>query len=268
MGGAGTIVNAMATGRGVAFGLRFQAHARIHPDSRWTVFDAGRRLSVERSRLAIESARAVLGEAPHRIDVACNIPMERGLKSSSAVSLAVIEACLRAARERWSAAQRLRAAAEAGLRSGTSLTGAYDDAAACLLGGVVATDNRRRRILRRSELPRGLSALVRAPPRRRTTASVRGTDFRSIRAQVEEAFRLALRGRVGAAMEANTDAYARAFRLRPRFSAAAREVGCFAAGLSGKGPAEVAIGRPDALSTLARRFLHVQPVALRRGRAA
>lgn len=265
IGGAGTIVNAMALGRGAAFGLRYHARARMRPSARWEVHTEGRRLAPLKARLAIESARLVLGDTPHRIEVHCDIPPERGLKSSSAVSLAVLRAALQAKGTRWPAPRLLRAAATAGLRSGTSLTGAYDDASACLLGGVVVTDNVARRILKRLEFPRGLAALVHVPAQRRPTRAVRGTDFRPIRALVAEAFTLARQGRLRDAMVLNTSAYAPLFRLRTIFSQAALEAGCHAAGLSGKGPAEVAIGPRDALHTLSRRFDNTRPVALRRG---
>lgn len=267
-GGAGTIVNAMALGRGAAFGLRYHARARLQPARSWSVHTDGRRLPGPKARLAIESARVVLGQSPQRIEVHCDIPPERGLKSSSAVSLAVLQAALRSKGSVWPTGRLLRTAATVGLRSGTSLTGAYDDAAACLLGGVVVTDNRARRILHRYELPRGLRALVHVPSGRRPTSSIRGTDFRPIRAAVDEAFRHACQARVRDAMLLNTSAYAGLFRLATRFTTAALEIGCYAAGLSGKGPAQVALGTPDALHELSRRFDNTHPIGIRRGQAA
>lgn len=265
VGGAGTIVNAMATGRGSAFGIGYRSSARVRPAPRWMVFTGGRRLDAVRSRLAIESARLVLGDEPHRIDVDSDIPPERGLKSSSSVSLAVLEACLRLTGRAWTEDRLLRAAATAGLRSGTSLTGAFDDAAACLRGGIVLTDNRRRRILSTSAFPLRMAALVHAPRLRRPTRSVRGMEFGSIRALVDDAFHLALKGRFRDAMVLNTAAYAPLFRLRPRFSIAALESGCHAAGLSGKGPSEVAVGTRPQLRDLARRFPNTRLLPLRRG---
>lgn len=268
-GGAGTVVNAMATGRGCAFGLRLRVEARVRPDERWSVFSGGRRLALSRARLAFEAARRVPAggrtPGPLRIDIRSEIPPERGLKSSSAIAVAVIRACLRHQGRRWSAGRILEAAAEAGLASGTSLTGAFDDAAACLLGGVVVTDNTRRQIVRRFNLPSRLSALVHVPKRRLPTAQVRGTRFDGVRPIVDEAWNLARRGEIRDAMLLNTTAYAPLFGHRARFTLDALAAGAFSAGLSGKGPAEIALGTPAVLRTLRGRYPRARLVPLRPG---
>lgn len=271
-GGAGTVVNAMATGRGCAFGMRLRVAARVRPDSRWSVLDNGRRLPPAPARLAIEAARrAMAGQGksiPLRIEVRSEIPQERGLKASSAVAVAVIRAGLRLQGKRWTDQRILEGAAEAGLASGTSLTGAFDDAAACLLGGVVVTDNRRRRIVRRFNLPPRLAALVHVPARRLATAQVRGTRFDAVRPLVEEAWNLARRGEIRDAMLLNTTAYAPLFGHRARFTLDALAHGAWSAGLSGKGPAEIALGTPDVLRALRRRYPRARLVPLRPGGSA
>ena len=266
-GGAGTIVNAMATGRGAAFGLGFLVEARVRPADAWSVFSHGRRLPPAQSQLALRAARLVQGRSAHagpwRIDVTSDIPPERGLKSSSAVAIAVVRAALDELGHAWGPTSILRAAAQANLDAGVSLTGAYDDAAACLLGGVCLTDNGARRLVRRTRLPAGLEALVHIPPRRLPTRAVKGTDFSTIRPFVDQAWRLARQGDLRAAMALNTTAYAPLFGHTPRFTVAALDEGAWAAGLSGKGPAEVALGTPPTIRSLRRRFPRARRVPLR-----
>ena len=264
--GAGTIVNAMATGRGVAFGLDLSVVVTVAPAKRWSVVSAGKRLGPRAALLAIESARRVT-TTPLRIEVTTNIPPERGLKSSSAVSVATIRACLNHTRRRWTDAKILSAAADAGLRSGTSLTGAYDDAAACLLGGIVFTDNRKRRLTARRPLPRGLVALVHLGAHRLPTARVKGTDFEPVRAIVHDAERLARAGDMRSAMLLNTAAYAPLFRHDARFTFAMLHAGAYAAGLSGKGPAEIALLTPRQAAHLRRRWPNSLIVRVRNRRA-
>jgi len=271
-GGAGTIVNAMATGRGAAFGLGFLVEARVQPARTWSVHAQGRRLGTPEDRLARAAARLVQARAAPderwRIDVASDIPPERGLKSSSAVAVAVVRAALDEVGLAWRPASILRAAAQSNLDAGVSVTGAYDDAAACLLGGVCLTDNRRRRLLQRTRLPRGLHALVRIPRQRLPTRAVRSTDFSSIRPFIDEAWRLARRDDIRAAMILNTTAYAPMFGHTPAFTIRALELGAWAAGLSGKGPAEVALATPSVLRRLETAFPEARRVSLRNGGVA
>lgn len=267
-GGAGTIVNAMATGKGAAFGLDFRVLVRVRNADAWSVHSGGRRVPPARARLALAAAREVerraRSGAAWRIQVDSDIPPERGLKSSSAVAVAVVRAMLDAVGEAWKPDAVLRAAAQAGLRSGTSITGAYDDAAACLLGGVVLTDNPRFRLVQRGELPRGLLALVDVPAQRLPTGDVRGAAFHKVRGLVGAAWKEAADREYDRAMLLNTAAYAPLLGHDARFVLDAYRHGAWAAGLSGKGPAQVALGDADVLRRLARRHPRARPVALRR----
>lgn len=263
--GAGTIVNAFATGRGAAFGVAYAVRARVRPAPRFRVLSNGRPLSAAEARLAVESVKAA-----HRaldqggaleIQIRSDIPPRRGLKSSSAVSVAVVRATADEAGRRLSHARVLDAAAEAGLRSRTSLTGAYDDAAACLLGGVVLTDNHRRKILGTDRLPKDLVALVHTPTRTIATGGLRRAAFRGIADLIRGAWKLAAQGRYREAMLINTAAYAPLLRVDPQFTFAALAGGAHAAGLSGKGPAEIALVHRETLPRM-RRILHAWPIRI------
>ncbi len=270
-GGAGTVINAFATGRGAAFGLGLHVRARVEPARAWSVHAGRRRLPPQEARLGIETARAFAAEAgtrgPFQIWVESDIPAKKGLKSSSAVGVAVARAVLAQAEARVSAARLLRLVADAAVRSGTSLTGAMDDAAACLLGGVVFADNLHRRILKRRRLPLGLHALLHIPPRTLATGSLDRKAFLPVAPMIEEAWDLALRGRLQDAMLLNTFAYAPIVRVRPAFTLRALTHGAYAAGLSGKGPAEVALVHDDDLHRFRRLFPRARIVPVNAGGA-
>ena len=256
-GGAATIVNAFATGRGAAFGLGYVVRARVRPARAWSVRSGGRRLRPPQDALALITARTMqrrLGtRGPLAISIDSQIPPAKGLKSSSAVGVAVARAVAAEAQATLSLQALLEVVADAGIASGTSLTGAFDDAAACALGGVVLTDNDRRRIVQRSHLPPGLVALVSTPLRSLATGSLRRAAFRPLASLVDEAWAKARRGAIAQAMLANTLAYAPALGHLPRFTLEALKAGAWAAGLSGKGPAEVALVR----AATSRRFRHL-----------
>ncbi|HEX9815784.1 MAG TPA: shikimate kinase [Candidatus Thermoplasmatota archaeon] len=268
-GGAGTIVNAIATGKGAAFGLDLHVTATVDESITWMVTSNGEELDTPAAKLALESARQVCvplrKKQPHLIDIQSDIPPERGLKSSSAVSVAVIRATLDAHGVKWPAARILKSAARAGLRSGTSITGAYDDAAACLLGGAVVTDNKRFRLLQRGELPRNVAALVNVPPVRLKTSAVRKVDFSGVRGLVKEAWELARAGEYDKAMILNSAAYAAILGHETKFTFEAIREGAWAAGLSGKGPAEIALGPRALLERLRSTYPSSFVVSLRRG---
>lgn len=82
------------------------------------------------------------------IVVFSEIPPRSGLKSSSAVAVAIICGLALFHELDLTLHQCLRLAAEWSREFGVSFTGALDDAAACLLGGVVYTDNYENVVLR------------------------------------------------------------------------------------------------------------------------
>ncbi len=253
--GAGTVVNAMAIGRGVAFGLDLSVSATVEEADEYAVETGGHRLDPEAANLALECVRLVEQAAGDRhrlhVTVTSDIPPARGLKSSSAVAIAVLRAACDHHDIDPEDDELLAWAAESGLRSGTSLTGAYDDAAACLLGGLVLTDNNERRLLERRPMPEGLVALVRIPDGENPTAKFQRADLDAARAGAETAFRLAQEGDIPGAMQANTDAYAELFQVDVSFVGKARAAGAWAAGLSGTGPAQIALVERDRVDEFA-----------------
>lgn len=242
--GAGTIVNAIATGRGVAFGLalRASATAEARPETFGVRVDPSNEVD---SGLAQNAARRVLERSGSRrglsISVESEIPVSRGLKSSSAVANAVVLASARALGAELEPPEMIRIGVDAALDAGVTLTGAFDDACASFFGGIVLTDNLDRRILKRDRFSEDLIAVVHIPDRTIPKAALKRLDFGPIRPQVETAFRLAKRGEYFQAMEANSRAYASVLGVSEAPVVRAREAGALAAGISGTGPAMIAL---------------------------
>ena len=251
--GAGTIVNAIATGSGVAFGLalRASAIAERRPEALGVRVDVADGVD---PALAMGAARRTLHRsgvgAGLAISIDSAIPISRGLKSSSAVANAVVLACTRALRVELEPLEMIRIGVRAAIEAGVTLTGAFDDACASFFGGIVSTDNDSETVLGRDRFPEDLVAVVEVPARMIPKASLKGVDFASIRPQVEAAFRLAQRGDYFRAMEANSAAYASVLGVDEAPAVRVREAGAIAAGISGTGPAIIALVRPP----------HVEPV--------
>jgi shikimate kinase len=246
--GAGTIVNAIATGRGAAFALALRATATAEPRPD----EVGVRAIVPDGvdpALVVSAAGRVLDRSGKagglEVAIDSEIPMSRGLKSSSAVANAVVEASAQALDLRLDPKEVLDISVDAGFDARVTITGAFDDASASLLGGVCLTDNRARRILALDRLPEDLVSVVWIPRRTISKSSLKGIDFSSIRPLVEEAFHLALRGDHFRAMELNSTAYAHLLGVDEAPAVRARSAGAVAAGITGAGPAVVSLTKPS-----------------------
>ena len=166
-----------------------------------------------------------------------------GLKSSSAASNSVALACVKALGKKTSDIEVVKLGVEASLRAGVTLTGAFDDACACYLGGVVITDNLKRRILKRFK-PRGrLRVLIHVPMQKKYTHDIDPSPLEKIKPVIRVAHREALRGNYWNSLTLNGVAYSNAFGYNTASTMDALKAGALAAGLTGKGPAVVAIVR-------------------------
>jgi len=251
--GAATIVSAVATGRGAAFGIDLPVTVTYRIEGEGLEVTTSRGLSprlVECCLALLRERRGIAGGA--RVTVESSIPPSRGLKSSSAVANTVLRAAARAHGVPLPDREVLDLSVDAAIAAGVTITGAFDDAAACLLGGVAVTDNRSRTILRTAFLPADLVAVVHIPRRETPKARVARLDFSGIAGDVQAAVELALRGDYPAAMNANGAAYARVLDVDPEVADRARRSGAVAASVSGTGPATVALGPRRRATEIAR----------------
>jgi len=239
--GAATIVSAIATGRGAAFGIDLHTEAEVE-----LVYDEGVTVEMdvdEDASLVIRCVRDVLARYAAerrmgaRVTTRSNIPVSRGLKSSSAAANAVIFATLDALGISVDPLDAIRMGTRAAREVGVSVTGAFDDACASHFGGVVLTDNRSEEILKRDTLPDGLVVLIHVPERQIRKSDLPLDRMRAMGSMVEIAFSLAEKGDYFDAMTLNGIAYSAALGLDPSLAVDALSGGALAAGLSGTGPA-------------------------------
>src|SRR2546430_6559833 len=166
--GAGTMVNGIAGGKGAAFGLawRATATAETQPEPFGVRVDAVNGVD---PKLAVSAARRVLERSGSgrglAISVDSEIPISRGLKSSSVVANAVVLASARALAAELEPLEMFRIGVDAAVGAGVTLTGAFDDACASLFGGNVLTDNHARSILQRDPFSAHVVAVVHIPGR-------------------------------------------------------------------------------------------------------
>lgn len=239
--GAVTIVNAIAAGKGCAVGvdLRTWAEVELVPGKDVEVHLEG--FPGEPTELARSCARAVLDRFSVKkgavVRTGSEIPVSRGLKSSSAAANAVILATLDALQAEMPAIDVLRLNAEVSIEAGVSVTGAMDDAAASLLGGVVFTDNHARTLLRRERFELSGKVVIAVPERMIRKSGLPKERIALYRPLAEEAFHMAWNGEYAKAMALNSLLYGAALGLDQELSVKALQAGAIASGISGTGPA-------------------------------
>ncbi len=249
--GAGTIVNAIACGKGSAFGVDLWTRARVELTDEAGVVE-GRILNdpEEDTKLIRVAVRKVLekfnvSEYGARVITESNIPVSRGLKSSSAAANAVVLATLAALGKKMDDVDAVLLGVEAAIEAGVTVTGAFDDACASYFGGVVVTDNEKRSILRMEYFPEEFKVVILVPSEKIRKSGINVRRMKAMRSLVEAALELALRGDYLRAMTLNGLAYSASLGLSPEAAVRALEAGAVAAGLSGTGPATVALVPPE-----------------------
>ncbi|HEY3419512.1 MAG TPA: shikimate kinase [Methanomassiliicoccales archaeon] len=241
--GAATIVNAIATGKGAAFGIDLKTWAEVNVLDSPKVEVSIEGFSREPTRLVENCFRAVIdkmmpGERPGaKIVTRSQIPVSRGLKSSSAAANAVIMATLDALGEKMEPLEAIRLGTKCAIDAGVSVTGAFDDACAAWLGGAVVTDNRNDELLRREPMDPNLKVVIHVPPFQTRKSGLPRSRISAISDVAEMAFQMALKGDYLGAMKLNGLCYASALSVDQEVAFRALELGARSAGLSGTGPA-------------------------------
>jgi len=264
--GAGTVLNALATGTGSAFALDIETSATVEltvgdggvtgeiagePDADTALIERCVELAVERwgpsagLDMTVSNAIDVAGAARTESDV----PTAAGLKSSSAAANATVLATVDAldVRDQVEPIEACRLGVEAARDVGVTVTGAFDDASASMLGGVTVTDNTEDELLASGRIDR--EALVWTPPERAYSADADVDRCALVAPMAELVAELALDGAYGRAMTVNGLAFSAAlgFSADPAVEAMPHVDGV---SLSGTGPSVVAVGDAAGLDTV------------------
>ena len=259
--GAGTVLNALATGVGSAFALDVETTATVELDGSGRIEgavddqpDADTRLIERCVELAVDRYGPDERVGGH-VRTESEVPMAAGLKSSSAAANATVLATLSAlgvdVGDGPATVSRLdacRLGVDAARDAGVTVTGAFDDASASMLGGVTLTDNTADELLACEE--RDWDALVWTPPERAYSADADVSRCERVAPMARLVADLASEGRYAEAMTVNGLAFSAAlgFPTEPAIEAMPHAAGV---SLSGTGPSVVAVGERAALEPVA-----------------
>ncbi|MEM2922751.1 MAG: shikimate kinase [Candidatus Bathyarchaeia archaeon] len=242
--GAVTIINAISCGLGAALGvgLKTEASVKLTDEPRRI---EGRILSDPgESTVLFEKVVAHVlrhfrleDEYGAYVETQSNIPIARGLKSSSAAANAIVLAVLAALGKEVDDLTVINLGVDAAIEAGVTITGAFDDACASYFGGIAVTDNFQRKVLRQFRPDDGYSVLIYVPPKKAYTAKADIGRMRLIAKEVKALHKLAVLGEYWPAMTLNGLVYSAALGYDTKIAIDALAAGAVAAGLSGKGPA-------------------------------
>jgi len=257
---AGSIINAIVSGRGGSFGIDLKTWAEVE------VNDSGRiNISIEDHEhedkyLVHRCVSKVLDTyAPHKhygakVITRSEIPMSRGLKSSSAASNAVIRATLDALDVDVDPFEAIKIGTRASREAGISRTGAFDDACASWFGGICLTDNNSEALLRRGRFDRDYIAIIHIPDhkiRKRDIPLHRISAWSEI---MELAFGMAITRDYLRAMMINSLCISAALDLDQEVAMNALIHGAAAAGFTGTGPSTIILIKASRLDDFLNLF--------------
>ena len=246
--GAATIINAIAMGKGAAFGVDLWTKAEVKLTDEPGIIE-GKIVSdpTENTILIKKTVERVFEhfglkeKFGAKVNTWSNIPVARGLKSSSVAANAISLATVAALNKKLDDLTIVNLGVDAALDAKVTVTGAFDDACASYFGDVVVTDNLKRRIVKQFRIADDLTVLFHIPGEKTYTISSDVSRMKSVATLVKTAYKEALKGRFWSALTLNGLLYSSALGYDPSIALDALLAGALAAGLSGKGPAVTAV---------------------------
>ena len=252
--GAATIVNAIALGKGAALGVDLWTKASVILTddplvvSGEIISDISENTSlIEKTVLRIFQYFNVSNQYGAKIQTWSNIPIARGLKSSSAAANAVALATVKALNKKIDDLLLISLGVDAAFDSGVTITGAFDDACASYFGDVVITDNVKRILLNHVKLPSDVTVLFLVPEKKAYTANTITDKLHSVKSLVNVAFKEAVRGNFWAALSLNGFIYSSILGYDSSIALESLNAGALASGLCGKGPTVTAVVTNDTI---------------------
>ncbi len=251
--GAVTLVNAIATGKGAAFGISLETKATVELNESGKISAKIKNFPDENTELIEICTKKVIEflgvDYGVEIETESNIPNARGLKSSSAAANATVLAVAgsisrEVSREIPDDMTLINLGIDAAIDAGVTITGALDDAAASYFGGYTITDNTQRKIVRSGEIE-PLNVLLFVPDEKTYTQKVDVGITKRLAKGVDLAWQKAMNGRFNSALTLNGLLYSATLGRSIDTTLAAIDAGALAAGLCGTGPAVSALTKAD-----------------------
>lgn len=254
--GAATIINAISTGQGAAFGVDLWTKAQVDLTNEPEII-TGRITSdpKEDTGLIQTAVKRVLKHFKEtntgaNVTTWSNIPIARGLKSSSTAANAIVLATIAALDKKIDDKTIINLSIDAAFDAKVTITGAFDDACAAYFGDAVITDNFERKIIKRAKLPQDTEILFHVPSLKSYTADTKPKKMENFKPLVKIAYKEALRGNFWEALTLNGLIYSASIGFDTKLVSDALQAGALAAGLCGKGPATTIVATKEKIDSV------------------
>lgn len=244
--GSATVINAISTGSGSAFGIQLYVTAEVQLTSSEIKCTSERRVNPKLMEICVNKVIQHYSiDTGVKVHTDSSLPVASGLSSSSATSNAVVMATSSLIAEEFDLKpmndmEILNTAIDASLEAGVTITGAFDDASASYFGGLTITNNLEREIIQRNEMEKQ-NILIYMPDRKSLTAQSNVNRMKLLSPLVDMAYKKAIQGDIYEALTLNGILYSAALGFDSNIALDALEAGALASGLSGTGPSFVAL---------------------------
>ena len=247
--GSATIINAIATGFGSAFGIgldiRCEAKTTDNSISCFNDVGAGTELMEICAERVFNHYGIDKNEFGIELRTESSLPMASGLSSSSASSNAIVKVTSQIISEEFDLnpltdLEVINMAIDASLEAGVTITGSFDDATASYFGGVVVTDNKNREFLIKEKM-QDSPILIYMPNFYSKSGDSNPERMKLLAPLVETAFDFACKREYFKALNLNGLLYSATLGFNSSIAIDALEAGPIASGLSGTGSAFVAV---------------------------
>ncbi len=233
----GSVLNAIATWKGSAFAVDLKVKAYVkHSDTMM--------LPNKLAEKVYEVVNEICEVGNVEIRTESEVPPGGGLKSSSAAANAMTVALLKLCGLSPSPYYVLKLSVEASKRAGVTVTGAFDDASASLLGGLVITDNAKMYIIKRSAL-QNVKAIILPKGGRGMSFEEISRRLRAYQREFERVYEMLLNDYIFEAMTLNGILVASALSYSTEPITEALRSGALSSAVSGNGPSYVALVEED-----------------------
>jgi shikimate kinase len=247
--GSATIINAIATGFGSAFGigLDIECEAKTMSSGISCVNDVG--ADTKLMELCVNKVFNHYdidnGEFGISLKTKSKLPMASGLSSSSASSNAIVKVTSEIISQEFdlkplSDLEIINMAIDASLDAKVTITGSFDDATASYFGGVVITDNKKREFILKEKMD-DYSILIYMPNFHSKSGESNVGRMKVLAPLVETAYDFACNRNYFKAINLNGLIYSATLGFDSSIAIDALSCGALASGLSGTGSAFFAI---------------------------
>ncbi len=245
--GSITVVNAMPCGIGATIGVALETVAKF------TASGSGRTVRImndasentEMARICVRRACEAAGmeePAGWTLETDSQIPVSRGLKSSSCACNAIIRAVFDEIGFEMDQVDLIRLGVGCAREAKVTVTGSFDDACGCGLGGLVVTDNRADEVIGRRDIE-DLDVVIHVPEFKIRKTGLPLEKLRALAPEMEQVIGMAMTDPFEA-MTLNGRLISKASDVDNSIAEKAISMGALGAGMSGSGPA-VAIVVPS-----------------------